>query len=117
MNRQIQYIQRIHDVRATYIQGIHIGSCVEVVLIAPSEGVAFADILVPCAHLHVRRIFLHTYAEGVDTIATSRRSVRIGIETGVGDQLTTPVKRLTRDNSCRVMTMETTTFLQHIGDY
>ena len=70
MNRQIQYIQRIHDVRATYIQGIHIGSGVEVVLIAPSEGVAFADILIPCAHLHVRRIFLHTYAEGVDTIAT-----------------------------------------------
>ena len=117
MNRQIQYIQRIHDVRATYIQGIHIGSGVEVVLIAPSEGVAFADILIPCAHLHVRRIFLHTYAEGVDTIATRRRSVRIGIETGVGDQLTTPVKRLTRDNSCRVMTMETTTFLQHVGDY
>ena len=62
MNRQIQYIQRIYYIRAAYIDRINIRAGVVVAFAAPCKRVAFADILVPALHLHVRRVFLHTYA-------------------------------------------------------
>ena len=63
----------------------------------------------------MRSVLFHPHAQGVDAVATRSRGVLVGVQTGVGDGLSTPVQGLTRDDSRRVVTMEAVVLLQDIG--
>ena len=115
MNGEVQYIERIHFVRATDEHGVYIDTGVVVVLVTPEQGVAFTDLFGPALHVHMRSVLFHSHTQGVDAVATGRRGVGRGVQTGVGDGVTMPVQGLTRDDRRRVMTLEAVVLLQHVG--